>query len=97
MPLNAVISSNSFSSDETIEFSGSIFEITGVKFGSGVKKKIKLNIKIAKTKLANGPPNIINALCHFGFDSNVFFSWSSVNSLFVSGSAKNIFSEIIET
>ena len=56
-----------------------------------------VNIKIDKRKLANGPANIIEALCHFGFESNVFFNCSSVSWFDISGSSSINLFVIIET
>jgi regulator of sigma E protease len=52
---------------------------TVVVCGSGVLRKIIEKIKIESKKLARGPANIINALCHFGFESKVFCICSLVS------------------
>ena len=70
---------------------------TGTIWGSAVFKKIAVNIKIDKRKLANGPANIIEALCHFGFESNVFFNCSSLSWFDISGSSSINLFVIIET
>ena len=59
--------------------------------------KIAVKINIDNKKFANGPANIIEALCHFGLESKVFFNCSSFNWLEISGSISISLFVIIDT
>ena len=54
-------------------------------------------MNIDNRKFARGPANIIDALCHLGFESKVFFSCSSVKSFTDSGSISMSLFVIIDT
>ena len=54
-------------------------------------------MNIDNKKFAKGPANIIDALCHFGFESNVFLSCSWVKPFTDSGSTSISLFVIIET
>ena len=60
-------------------------------------KKIIEKIKIERRKLARGPANIMEALCHLGFESKVFFICSSERVFLISGSTSINLLVIIET
>ena len=62
-----------------------------------VLMKIVVNINIDNKKFASGPANIINALCHFGLESKVFFICSSVSCWDISGSNSINLFVIIDT
>ena len=70
---------------------------TGTVCGSIVFKKIVVKINIESRKFANGPANIIDALCHLGFESKVFFNCSADKPFTDSGSSSINLFVIIDT